>query len=274
MSDLIKLAKYLALNGFTLKGGGAERPVGLTSDQPYAVLNGKELKWHIPYSKMNILQQISSRDEFSNLTFSHTHVPVAGFTVMHTGFNLDHVPALNRLMRFLKSGAVRGFVLESGHGYVFPELLHDYLVSEGEARLMAEERIKTRVSRQQIATHDALLVNTKGTLLCARGDAVGAAQCFSHAVELDGHFAEPFSNMGTVLWDNGKQDEAFLMFRQAFLRLPMDPVIQQNFMDAGTSLGRFAEMENCFVQVQEYHAGMEGIHHLASLMKNRAVGGG
>lgn len=274
MGDLIKLAKYLALNGFALKGGGETIPLGLPGDHPHAVLNGKGLKWHIPYSKMNVLQQISSRDEFRDLTFTHTHVPVTGFTVMHTDFNLDHVPDLNRLMRFLKSGALCGFKLESGHGYIFPKLLHDFLVSEGNARLMAENRIKIEVTRQHIATHDALLVNTKGTLLCAQGDVVGAAQCFSHAVELDNHFAEPFSNMGTILWDNGKQDEAFLMFRQAFLRLPVDPDIQQNFMDAGTSLGRFAEMENCFVEVQEYHAGIEGIHHLASLMKNRAVGSG
>lgn len=265
MSDS-QLEKRLAVHGFTLTGPHAPDP---GEDFSHALITSESLKWFVPYRKTRILGEISARAEFSSIRFDHEHAPVPGFTVMNARMDLNDPDSVMLLARFLKSGAVGRFHLAEAGAYVYPKILFAYLSAPEESRAPIENRIRTEVDRQAVANHDAILLNTKGLILAGLGDAPGAARSFLHAAELNPNFAEPFSNMGSLLWDRGSREEAFLMFRQAFLRLPMDPVIRENFMEAGMHLGCFAKMQECLDEARKNYPEYAGFENLISQVSHQ-----
>ena len=224
----------------------------LGRDEPYALIDGATLSWHVPYRRTQILQDISAKEHTQSFHFDFDHATVPGFTVLKARLDLSAYDGMTSLACFLGSGAVLGFVV-SDRCYVFSDLWYEHVTAESTRRSDITGRIKAAADRHRIGEHDPVLINLAGKLFAEDGDIIRAAQCFSHAVQLNHSFGEPFSNIGAILWVQGKFTEAFNMFCQAFVRLPMDTVIRENFIQSGMTLGCFPEMENCLLQVMRHH---------------------
>lgn len=268
MSLFARLPDLLPRHGFLLKG---RKNLGdwnrlLEQALPHVVITENSLSWQVPYRQTQILNDVVGREEFRQFHFGLNHSAVKGYTVMHSPFDFADYEKIRLLLSFLLSGAARAFRIGEDCFYFFPELLCLYLQAPKDERLPHEEKIKREVDRARIAHHDPLLLNTKGMILAGSGDIVEAARCFAHAVQLNPNFAEPFSNMGVLLWDQGKRAEALQMFGRAFVRLPMNRMIADNFRDAALALGDHREMELRLTEAERHYPDYEGLARLRSEM--------
>jgi tetratricopeptide (TPR) repeat protein len=64
---------------------------------------------------------------------------------------------------------------------------------------------------------------------------------YSQAVEIDPHFGQAWNNLGTLLSEMGKTDEAITAFRRALSADPDDARAHYNLADTLTEAGRGEE---------------------------------
>ncbi len=111
---------------------------------------------------------------------------------------------------------------------------------------------------------DPFLTNLWGKILAFHGDFSGAGKAFREAIELIPEFSEPYSNLGTLLWNLGQRQEAFMLFTQAFVNNPHRVAGQLNFFDAGYELEEFSQMASILEEIMStYPEFVEWHHHLA-----------
>jgi tetratricopeptide (TPR) repeat protein len=64
-------------------------------------------------------------------------------------------------------------------------------------------------------------LNLKGVLAYRRADKNTAADFFKKAIAVDPNYGEPYSNLGTISWEDAKYSEALDLFEKGFLRAPL-----------------------------------------------------
>ena len=91
--------------------------------------------------------------------------------------------------------------------------------------------------------HDAEFLNVLGGIARARGDGVRAAECYAEALRWHPSFAKARSNLGAVLLEAGRVDEAIGHLRQALLSDPDCIDARVNLGAAFVSQGKYADAE-------------------------------
>ena len=111
---------------------------------------------------------------------------------------------------------------------------------------------------------NAFLLNQWGKVLSFTNKISEAGAAFRQSVETLTAYAEPYSNLGTLLWTVGKRREAMRLFAESFLKNPHRKTIQLNFFDAAHALEEFDFMakviEVALISMPEM---TEFRHHLA-----------
>lgn len=73
------------------------------------------------------------------------------------------------------------------------------------------------------------------------GDPAGAERAYRQALELDPDLADAVLNLGVLLGDSGRFDEAIALYRRAAKRLPNDPLLHFNLAVMLEDAGRIAD---------------------------------
>lgn len=133
--------------------------------------------------------------------------------------------------------------------------------SNGEENAAIQEIDIPDFSAQQ---DSPFMKNHWGKLLSFAGRFSEAGEVFRKIIETHPEYGEPYSNMGTLLWNFGKRREAFVMFVEALLKNPHRTSSQLNFLDAGYELEEYENMMNVIQEIiPTVPECVEFKHHLA-----------
>ncbi|HWP19002.1 MAG TPA: tetratricopeptide repeat protein [Burkholderiaceae bacterium] len=99
-------------------------------------------------------------------------------------------------------------------------------------------------------------------------DPIGAEAAYRHALRLDPGYADAYLNLGALLCEEGRCEEALRLFDEAIERCPGDEMLHYNRAVALEGLGRFAEAIASFRKTVELQPAMADAHyHLARLLE-------
>lgn len=96
----------------------------------------------------------------------------------------------------------------------------------------SEKKIKSVRDFSKEVGEQPYLLNLYGKILSFQANYSLAGECFRKAVEKMSEFAEPYANLGVLLWNGGKRREALFLFSEAFMKNPRRTAVQLNFFDA------------------------------------------
>lgn len=114
------------------------------------------------------------------------------------------------------------------------------------------------------AEGNAFLKNLYGKILSHQQNIAEAGKAFREAVGLMASFGEPYSNLGTLLWQHGQKRNAFLLFAEGLIKNPHSIPCQLNFLDAGHEMQEYKAMITVLETVlPETPDCVEFKHHLA-----------
>lgn len=171
---------------------------------------------------------------------------------------------LIELVEFLQSGCVDAIYME-GSGYYYPDIIaeHNSVLNTSSNQ---EDEIKEYIEALNRYPNNAILHNCIGKLYIQNGDFKRASSYFVNASELEPLYAEPYSNMGTLLWREGSKEKAFQLFYEGMLRNPFDEVLQDNFIMSGIDLGEVERMNHCLSRIQEYFPDYSSLLYLKAIL--------
>lgn len=90
--------------------------------------------------------------------------------------------------------------------------------------------------------HDPYLMNQYGKLLSHTQQIGEAGKAFRLSIDLCPEYSEPYSNLGTLLWQFGKRREAFVLIVEALVKNPYRVATQMNFIDAGYEMEEYGNV--------------------------------
>ena len=101
------------------------------------------------------------------------------------------------------------------------------------------------LTRGRLATdpHDAESLNMLGSIARARGEGMRAAECYTEALHWHPSFAKARSNLGAVLLEAGRTDDAIGHLRQALLSDPDCTDARVNLGAALVAMGKYEDAE-------------------------------
>jgi len=118
---------------------------------------------------------------------------------------------------------LRGYCLESLGRY-------EEALSEAEAALIQKSNF-------------AQAINLKGLLVFRQGDREAASKLFLLAIEDDPAFGEAYTNLGVLMWADGKQDEAIQYLERGFVCSPGKHDVLQPYYSAAMQTGQLERAE-------------------------------
>ena len=124
-----------------------------------------------------------------------------------------------------------------------------YCMEGMERRDEAEEYADRALS---LDTVSALALNLKGILAFGKGDKPTAENFFKRAIDSDPGYGEPYTNLGTLKWDQ-EAEEALNLYEKGFILSPTIIDTVTIYHSAITNLGRFKRAELIFRDASVLH---------------------
>jgi GT2 family glycosyltransferase/ADP-heptose:LPS heptosyltransferase/Tfp pilus assembly protein PilF len=109
---------------------------------------------------------------------------------------------------------------------------------------------------------NALALNLKGILAFRKEEMDTAKDYFQRAIEADGGYGEPYTNLGTLLWSAGQKREALPSLEKGFILAPTDADIVMAYHTAITEFEEFSRGEKLFFEVKYFYPQHKRIYHL------------
>jgi len=162
------------------------------------------------------------------------------------------------VLKYFSRGFLDCFWIE-GDVFEFPKAEYDQI-----AQFVAQdEKIKVEDWLNQFKDSPFLL-NFFGKILNEKGLSQESSQVFKYACSLESRFAEPYDNLGVLLWNAGAQREAFILFAEGVLKNPYIESARNNFLDAGYELREYLPMVKILTKVLDLCSEIADLHyHLA-----------
>ncbi len=225
--------------------------------------------WYVPQSgSEKALEDYIAAPYFSSLPekIDSTHTGNTCFKIDNRVMNYEH---FMNLVGFLESGLIGAFVI-GDKSYIYPKIItHEYF-AKGDMPENSEADLARFVTEAEKNPQSALLQNYVGKLYFARGDFNMAATHFVAAFHLQPYYAEPFCNMGTILWSTGSKEKAFELFCEALVRNPFSQTVQDNFIKAGIDLGAVDLMLKELTNIEKFYPDFEDLSYLKSSLLEKA----
>lgn len=218
---------------------------------PYCKIRSKEIEWAIPEDQEQKYLDLVNLVGFDATQFNKVDEDTqGGYVKYYVRIGFDKYDDFILVLDFLTSGLVGGFLLKS-FSYKFSDILLDlnFLVNISNKQ-EKEEAIKKIAS---YPLKDSFVCNFLGKLQLDIEDTESAAKSFAESSEKNEFYAEPFSNLGSLLWQNGDKEKAFHLFCEALLRCPYNVNIQDNFIQAGLELGNHLKMYETINHVEKFY---------------------
>ena len=90
---------------------------------------------------------------------------------------------------------------------------------------------------------NAKALNLNGILAYRNGDKETAEQHFKRVIELDSEYGEPHTNLGALVWENGKPKMALEHYERGFSISPTDIDVANAYHEAVTATGEYKRAE-------------------------------
>lgn len=179
---------------------------------------------------------------------------------------LDYHHAIE-LVVFLQSGYVDAFWLD-GFSFTYPSILSDHnplTMSTQDDKNLDQEILDFQKAFEEYP-ESAMLKNYLGKLFIEKGDVSKASENFVDACKLEPFYAEPYSNMGALMWEMDSKEKGFSLFCESMLRNPFDQVVQDNFVKAGLELQEIEAMEEILGKVNGYFPSYSSLNYLRAVL--------
>jgi tetratricopeptide (TPR) repeat protein len=170
---------------------------------------------------------------------------------------------LLEIVEFLLSGVVGAFHV-GNQGCVVNEAVVRVMANASE--FLNESDLAALLEQRKAHPDDAVLNNFIGKFCIELGQEGEAAGYFTDAAKAEPRFAEPYSNLGALMWRAGFKEKAFELFSEALLRQPFSLDIQDNFIGTGLELGLHARMKESLVRVESCFPEYSGLIYLNALL--------
>lgn len=244
---------------FSTVTDSASWSMGLALQEPVAEIFADRIEWNLPREQAESLMQDTSAwaDLARRMTVtSSADEPVSQ---MRIPCDLNLMDEMRHVADFLAAGLVTAFRMGEKVFY-FPDAMTPLKSFAG-----TQDQQSWYESLATLTT-SALAQNFAGKLAADDGRIDAAAAFFRVACELCPRFAEPYSNLGTLLWQQGHRAEAFHMFSEALHRHPYSQAIQDNFIQAGLDLADFEKMVIVLDQVRREFPRFDELLYLKALL--------
>lgn len=271
MSDF-KLKDFFRYFGYTLRPSMGMQDFVSQSRLKCAVdIRPQEMLCYVKFDGNDRDAEVAKYQDLFGTTFEQTQSSISGYVCFRCGFHVGGYSEAMDLMHFLQSGVVDGFVVDgesySYHGLVLSEREREY----HESGLVSQsDRISTFQKVVDQGCLDPILINYLGKLYAENGDVVKASQYFVKACEVNPYFAEPFSNMGALMWHASARDKGFNLFCEALLRCPFDQNVQDNFIKSGLELGEIQRMSQILDKTREFFPEFEDLQYLKAVLLEKS----
>lgn len=267
-----KLKDFFKYFGYTMKPSMGMQDFVTQARLKCAVdVRPDEMLCYVRFEGSDRNAEIAKYQDLFGTTFEQTDSVLQGYICFRCQFQVRNYNEAMDLVQFLQSGVVDGFIAEGEcyayHGLVLSEREREYHES---GLLSQSERIKTF---QKVVDHgclDPILINYLGKLHAEAGDVVKASQYFVKACEVNPYFAEPFSNMGALMWHASARDKGFNLFCEALLRCPFDQNVQDNFIKSGLELGEIEKMSQILDKTREFFPEFDDLLYLKAVLLEKS----
>ena len=265
-----KIINLLCHFGFQFKKSGdiSEFFSDGNADKSLCVIHDSCLDWHVPLIKENKYTEAYSTNGFPwscERVEENSLKNWAKYNISMRVMDYDHLLAL---VGFLQSGCVDAIFLD-GETYFFPDVLVSKFSVAHENSEELHPDISDFISGLERNPESALLHNFVGKIYLANDDIEKAAHYFVNACEKVSEFAEPYSNMGALMWNSNEKEKGFDLFCQALIRNPFDTTMQDNFIQSGIDLEKFETMLGCIDKAAEYFPDYTGLKYLRVVLLER-----
>lgn len=243
------------LNSFAAQIG----PRGL-----FVAIEPDQLRWFVPQEQMPQILEMYRQAPFFSSEPKVLDSELENRQEMRIPMRIMTYDHFLHLVDFLQSGLVCGY-FRGGKAYSYHNVIleqHLKSFSSDESDVSVEEFLKAK----ETDPNDAILNNYLGKLFIESGDFDKAAGCFVDSFESAPYFAEPFSNLGTILWNADEKEKAFQLFSQALIRNPFDETVQDNFIGSGIELGQIESMKNTVTEVENCYPDYDGLLYLKAIL--------
>lgn len=239
----------------------------LEGHQGFALIADKNVKWYVPKEKHDIYLRDYQAEPFLLVTpqkeekSALEHHDCYVFNYRLVGY--EHVI---QLIQFIQSGLVDGFWFEERSYFFHPVIMKFNAARFDGQEVPIETQIEACLTALKEASDDVILRNYIGKLHIESGKLSDAARYFVDVCEAQPFFAEPFSNMGAIVWNSGEKEKGFHLFCEALIRNPFDETLQDNFIKSGLDLGQVDVMEKYLEKIDEYFPEYSGLLFLKSML--------
>ncbi len=199
--------------------------------------------------------------------FKKIEMTNAGYETYYSAFDIKNYEQALDLVRFLQTGLMDGFYIDHS-SYMYQNLIVSEREKEMETGLQEDQSVRIQLFERALeqGCRDAILINYLGKLYADKGDIVRASRNFVLACEINPYYAEPFSNMGALMWQFDTKQKGFKLFCEALLRNPFDQGVQDNFIKSGLELGEFETMNYIIEKTCDFFPGFEDLMYLKAVL--------
>jgi len=138
-------------------------------------------------------------------------------------------------------------------------LLEGYC-QEGLGNYDAAKKLAEHVLHIHPNNPDAL--NLSGILAYRKNEKNRVQEFFNRAIDADPDFGEPYTNLGSVLWETGDTNEALNHFERGFILSPTDIDIAVTYHEAVTALTEFKRAEPIVREALEQFTNNKKLHYI------------
>lgn len=236
--------------------------------QSYVVLNEEKLQWSIPQEfAENNLKEVK-KYQFGLGDFNESSQSFENAKVYELPLKYESYAELERIVHFLLSGFVSAFSIGQ-HQYIFNPVvarLNSALRETSDDNRICVEDLEKEIEK---FSDDAILNNYLAKIYVELGDLQKAAIHFTDAGKANPSYGEAFSNLGAIMWQIGKKEEAFHLFSEALLRVPFNVDVQDNFIKTGLDLSALNQMKEKLVEVERLYPDYYDLLYLKAVLNFR-----
>lgn len=226
-----------------------------------------ELLCHVNTQSTQEINKVEEIRAILGTAFEKLESTHPGYETYYSAFRIANYEQALDLVKFLQTGLMDGFYIDHS-SYMYQNLIVSEREKEMESGLQEDQTIRIQLFERALeqGCRDAILVNYLGKLYADKGDIVKASQNFVLACEINPYFAEPFSNMGALMWQFDTKQKGFKLFCEAVLRNPFDQGVQDNFIKSGLELGDYETMNYIIEKTCDFFPGFEDLMYLKAVL--------
>ncbi|MBF0104343.1 MAG: hypothetical protein HQM16_03340 [Deltaproteobacteria bacterium] len=231
----------------------------------FCVLKRDSVDWYLPTDAAEQYLTAYSASPYFQNPQNKMEAGTAGYDLYRFMVPFDEYEQILHIMYFLQSGFIESFFIEN-KSFIYPEILireHSVFAPAQEA---TQPDVEAFIAELDKYPNMAILHNYIGKLYIEKGEIGKASTYFVNATEKEPQYAEPYSNMGALVWNTESKKKGFNLFCEAFIRNPFDATLQDNFLKAGIELGE-AQVMNDFIQrTQDFYPEYAGMLYVRALL--------